>query len=129
MEEIKDKVEVIHRIIDSKLVVVPTFGEVFKYKDHAYVLRAIVIANEAQGTPIGWWFNASLTLYEYDKDVNGPLLETYTFTLDEYLKFSETKLEDAIGFYINEVIFSEIANNFINKEFKPNTDKYYKETK
>ena len=123
MTEEKKEFETIHRVIETKLIVVPEYIERFRYKDHLYSFKTEVLANESQEENTRWWMDVSVVLEEYGN--KGVLLDRYMVTFEEFLKFSELKVEDMIGFYINNEIFSVLANNFINKEFKPNADQYY----
>ena len=124
MEPKVNDFEVIQRVINTTQVILPIYEASFKYKDHYYSIRNIMFTNKSDAENVKWTIQCGFMLYEFSDKINGEIWNVYYLTLEEYIKYAELDIA-MTAFYINQSVFDKVVNNFINKEFKVNPDKYY----
>ena len=118
MTEIKP----IEQLFSLSIAKVPSWEYWFYYKDHKYCIKTVF--HTVQDDHKEWTSYNRITLMEYGPDED--LWESYTFTFDEYIDYSEQRdftPHNCLTF--NDRIFTNICQNFIEKDFKIHPENYY----
>ena len=125
MEPKVNDFEVIQRVIHTMQIMFPMYEASFKYKDHYYSIRNIIFVDKSERENVKWSMQCGFMLYEFSDRINGEIWNVYYLSMEEYIKYAELDIAMQTAFYINQSVFDTLVNNFINKEFKVNPDKYY----
>ena len=117
-----DEVRFMNKTYSTELIKIPKWKYWFSYKDHTYCIETVFHTVEDHDEKLCSYNR--ITLMEYGP--NEDLWESYTFTFDEYIDYSEQKEftpHNCLTF--NDRIFNNICKNFIKKDFEVYPEKYY----